>query len=136
MLEILVSSQGFELDKEGFSRKLELQRHSSRQASSIEDGVFAGSFASSHKLKATKFVGEKTYSTKTKIAALFMDDQSIKKAKTGEEVKIVLASTPFYGESGGQVGDTGIIKNKSAKVEIYDTQKSEQTIIHLGQVTS
>ena len=134
MLESIVARHNFKLDREGFNRQLQLQRKTSRQAHTFEEGVFVDTLATRFKLKRTKFIGDKIYSTKTKVLALFKDEQSIRQAKKGESVKIVLPTSPFYGESGGQVGDSGVIKNKHSKVEIFDTRKIDQTILHLGKV--
>ena len=134
MLENIVSRRGFKLDKEGFERELEFQRRSSRQGAVFEAGVFVASLVSKYKLKPTKFIGDKRYVAKTKVLNLFKDEQSLEQAKEAEQLKIVLETTPFYGESGGQIGDTGVIKNRNVKIEISDTQKIDQTAIHLGKV--
>ncbi len=135
MLKKLISSKGFKLDEEGFARELELQRKASRSASTIAESVFVGSLASRFKLKPTRFLGDKNYSLKTKVCALFKADQPTEQAKEGDEVKIVLETTPFYGESGGQIGDTGVIKTKEATVEVFDTHKVDQVHLHLGKVS-
>ncbi|MBN3038874.1 MAG: alanine--tRNA ligase [Candidatus Omnitrophica bacterium] len=135
MLEILVISRGFELDEDGFNLELEAQRKSSRKTSSMEESVFVDTLVSKYKLKPTKFVGDKVYFATTKVLAIFdQDDQAVEEAKEGDKVKTVLETTPFYGESGGQVGDTGIIKNKEVEVAILDTRKLEHTFIHIGEV--
>jgi alanyl-tRNA synthetase len=134
MLEVLVAANGFKLDHQGFMRELEFQRKSSRKASSMDRGVFVGTLASKYKLKATRFVGEKKFRVQTKVQTLFKQDDLVKEAKENETIKIILATTPFYGESGGQIGDSGIIKNGSLLLEVFDTQKIDQTIVHLGKV--
>ena len=135
-LKKLVSSKGFKLDEQGFAQELELQRKTSRSASVIAESVFVANLVSKFKLKPTKFVGDKNYSVKTKVCALFKDDEPAQEAKEAEEVKIVLESTPFYGESGGQIGDRGVIKTKSATVQVLDTHRIEQVYLHSGKVTS
>lgn len=135
MLENIVSKHGFKLDKQGFERALELQRKSSRQGAAFSAGVFTDNLVSKYKLKATKFIGDKSYTAKTKILSLFKDGHHIKQAKAADEIKIVLEATPFYGEAGGQIGDTGVLKSKNSTIEIFNTQKIDQTIVHLGKVT-
>ena len=136
MLKVLVASRNFGFDAEGFAQELKLQRDASRQASNISESVFVGSLVTKFKIKPTKFVGDKSYSVNTKISALFKDDQPIEEATAGDEAKIVLESTPFYAESGGQIGDTGLIKNKGATIKVFDTHKVEQVHLHLGTVSS
>ncbi len=136
MLESIVGWRGFKLDRKGFARELEFQRNISRKAAAFETSVFVGTLASTYKLKPTKFVGEKKLSANTRVCALFRDkdDQPLKEAKQGETIKLVLETTPFYGESGGLVGDTGLIKNKNAKIRVFDTKKIDRTIVHLGEL--
>jgi alanyl-tRNA synthetase len=136
MLKKLVASRGVTLDEGGFARELELQRKTSRSGSVITESVFVANLVSKFKLKATRFVGDKSCSVKTKVCALFKDDQPAQEAKEKDQIKLALESTPFYGESGGQIGDTGIIKSKSATIEILDTHKIDQVHLHLGKVIS
>ena len=136
MLNRLATSRGLKLDMQGFSRELELQRKASRSASVIAEDVFVANLVSRFKLKPTKFAGDKNYSAKTKVSALFKDDKPIQQAKEGDEVKIILEATPFYAESGGQIGDTGAIKSKGATIEVFDTHKVEEVHLHLGKVSS
>ncbi|UCB57679.1 MAG: alanine--tRNA ligase [Candidatus Omnitrophota bacterium] len=134
MLERIVASKNFGLDREGFEKELEFQRKSSRQQAAFAGSVFVGTLSARHKLKPTKFVGAKVYSVKTNIAALFKDEEPVEKAAAGDEIKIVLESTPFYAEAGGQIGDRGVIKNKEVEIEVLNTLKSAQTVLHLGRV--
>jgi alanyl-tRNA synthetase len=134
MLEILVVSRGFELDEEGFNLELESQRKSSRKTSSMETSVFVGTLVSKYKLKPTKFVGDKVYFATTKVVALFKDEEALEEAKGGQQIKIVLETTPFYGEAGGQIGDAGVIKNKNVEIEVLDTKRIDQTLVHIGKV--
>jgi alanyl-tRNA synthetase len=134
MLEHIVAREGFKLDRAGFNRELELQRRISRQGHAFAEGVFVGTLASRFKLKASRFAGDKRLCLKTKVQALFKEEEPVKQAKENDRIKIVLENTPFYGESGGQIGDTGVLKNKAVLVEILDTRKVESTIIHLGEV--
>jgi alanyl-tRNA synthetase len=88
------------------------------------------------KAGATKFLGYEAETAESNIAALAADklDDTL---KTGDNGFIVLAQTPFYGESGGQAGDTGIIESGSgAKFIVTDTKKTNDTFIHIGEVTA
>ena len=63
------------------------------------------------------------------------DNKFVENAKTGDEVEIITNQTPFYGESGGQVGDQGIISNSECKINIKDTQKKMGDLfVHYGKI--
>ncbi len=81
----------------------------------------------------TKFVGYEVTSTKSKILGIIQQSKIIPKGIKGQQLEIIVDVTPFYGESGGQVGDTGVIKNENYKIigEVVDTKKIEQRIVHI-----
>jgi alanyl-tRNA synthetase len=84
---------------------------------------------------STIFLGYETTKAKSRIMAIVCDGRMIEEASAGESVEIVTKETPFYGESGGQVGDTGIIEGPKGVVEIKDTKKLPgDLIVHVGQV--
>lgn len=134
LLEDILRVRGAILDRQAFEQELEIRRKISRQQAAFAGSVFVGTLSARHKLKPTKFVGAKVYSVKTNIVALFKDEEPIEQAAAGDEIKIVLESTPFYAEAGGQIGDRGVIKNKEVEIEVLNTLKSAQTILHLGKV--
>ncbi|MFC1699320.1 alanine--tRNA ligase [Candidatus Omnitrophota bacterium] len=133
-LEDICEKHGFKLDQQGFKRELELQRDSSRKMSGLDEAVFVGNLASKHKLKATKFIEDKSHSCSAAVLALFREDQPVQQAQAGEEIKIVLDQTCFYGAAGGQIGDLGLIRNKNVQIEIVDAHQVEQTVVHLGKI--
>ncbi|MBN2097387.1 MAG: alanine--tRNA ligase [Candidatus Omnitrophica bacterium] len=135
MLKNLVDQRNFKLDEPGFAKELELQRQSSRSASAISESVFIETLAAKYKLKPTNFVGDQKDEVQTRVTALFKNEQLVEQADQGAEIKVVLETTPFYGESGGQIGDTGIIENKNTRIEVLDTKKVEQIIFHLGRLS-
>ncbi len=83
----------------------------------------------------TDFLGYDTEVAEGQIRALVQDGALITEATVGDEVQIVLNQTPFYAESGGQVGDTGTIRTESACAEITDTRKVAGVFIHFGKIT-
>lgn len=84
---------------------------------------------------ATEFLGYATESAEGVVQVIVKDGASAPQAVSGEKVQIVVNQTPFYGESGGQVGDAGIISSDNAKIEITDTQKrGEGLFVHIGTV--
>ncbi len=83
----------------------------------------------------TEFLGYATESAEGVVQAIVKDGASAPQAVSGDKVQIVVNQTPFYGESGGQVGDAGIISSDNARIEITDTQKrGEGLFVHIGTV--
>lgn len=113
---------------------MDKQREKSRAASKMTGDVFTSSGLDLRGVAKTAFVGYDHVESKAKVVALFKDGNSVKKASTGETAQIILDKTPFYAESGGQVGDTGIIKNDKTATEITQTYKISDVIIHKGEI--
>ncbi|MFZ1726937.1 MAG: alanine--tRNA ligase [Albidovulum sp.] len=83
----------------------------------------------------TEFLGYDTEAAEGEIFALVQDGAEVAKAVEGEKVQIVVNQTPFYAESGGQVGDTGVIRTKTGTATVSDTKKSQGVFIHIADVT-
>ena len=83
---------------------------------------------------ATEFLGYDTETAEGVVLALVRDGAEIGAAQTGEAVQVVVNQTPFYAESGGQVGDTGLIRTDTGMVEVTDTRKAAGVFIHIGRV--
>jgi len=83
----------------------------------------------------TDFLGYDTEVAEGQITALVRDGQRIEAASSGEEVQIVLNQTPFYAESGGQVGDTGLLRTEGGAARITDTRKVAGVFLHVAEVT-
>ena len=87
------------------------------------------------KLGATEFLGYETESAEGVVAALVKDGKEADSLKAGESGAIVLNQTPFYAESGGQVGDTGVLTGEGVKFRVTDTQKKAGDLfVHIGTV--
>jgi len=87
-------------------------------------------------LPATIFTGYTSEDGEAKVSTLIMGGESVEKATEGSEVLFVTDSTPFYGESGGQVGDCGLANTEKAKLEITDTMKVKNIHIHVAKVVT
>src|SRR5690606_37048583 len=83
----------------------------------------------------TDFLGYDTESAEAQIVALVQDGACVSGAKAGESVQIVLNQSPFYAESGGQVGDSGTLRCEGAEARITDTRKVAGVFIHFAEVT-
>ncbi|MCO4848823.1 MAG: alanine--tRNA ligase [Yoonia sp.] len=128
--------KGHAVDTDGFNTAMAAQKAKARAAWS---GTGASTDASvwfeiADAAGATDFLGYDTLNAEGQIAAIVQDGKSVDSA-TGD-VSIILNQTPFYAESGGQVGDAGILRTDSAVVTITDTKKVEGLFIHIGTVTT
>jgi alanyl-tRNA synthetase len=130
--------RGIEVDTDGFQTAMAAQKAEARKAwaGSGEAATEKVWFEIREDKGATEFLGYDTQSAEGRIDAIVVGGQPVNEAKTGTEVAIVLNQTPFYGESGGQQGDSGVITTAGgAKVEITDTQKKLGALhAHLGKV--
>jgi alanyl-tRNA synthetase len=132
----ILRDQGMELETAGFDAAMQEQRARARAAwkgsGDARVGEIYGRLASD--LQST-FRGYETLETRSTIRALLVDGESRDVARAGEEVEIVVDETPFYAESGGQVGDHGSLTTDTGKVAIRDTQKpAGELIVHRGRV--
>ncbi|WP_010490390.1 alanine--tRNA ligase [Pseudomonas sp. S9] len=119
------------IDEEGFEREMQAQRERARSASS-----FAMDYNNLVKVDSdTRFLGYETTSGSGKIIALFKDGQTVETLATGEEGVVVLDQTPFYAESGGQVGDCGYLEGAGVRFDVRDTTKAGGAFLHHGIIT-
>ncbi|HEY5279477.1 MAG TPA: alanine--tRNA ligase, partial [Pseudolabrys sp.] len=118
-------SRGISVDVASFSDAMERQREKARAswAGSGEAAQETVWFALREKLGATEFLGYETESAEGVVAALVKDGREVTELKTGETGFVVVNQTPFYGESGGQVGDTGEMRREGVRLAVTDTQK-------------
>jgi len=116
-----------------FQNELEKQKNLSKSFSKMKGDVFDAK-GIGLKLDPTKFLGYKDNSAEAKIMTILKDGQEIMEAQAGENLKIVLDKTPFYAESGGQVGDTGGLTSGKNNFEVLDTQKIDNVFLHIGKV--
>ena len=119
------------IDEAGFEVEMAAQRQRARDA-----GKFAVDYNSIVKVEGeTKFDGYDATQGQGQIVAIYKDGIQVDEINEGEEALIVLNQTPFYAESGGQIGDTGIFKNDTGIFEVQDTKKSGGAFVHQGIVT-
>ena len=119
------------IDEAGFEVEMAAQRQRARDA-----GKFAVDYNSIVKVEGeTQFDGYDATQGQGQIVAIYKDGIQVDEINEGEEALIVLNQTPFYAESGGQIGDTGIFKNDTGIFEVQDTKKSGGAFVHQGIVT-
>lgn len=120
-----------EIDEAGFEVEMAAQRQRAREA-----GKFAVDYNSIVKVDSeTQFDGYDATQGQGQIVAIYKDGIQVDEVVEGDEALIVLNQTPFYAESGGQIGDTGIFKNETGIFEVQDTKKSGNAFVHQGIVT-
>ncbi|MBV4516742.1 alanine--tRNA ligase [Pseudomonas sp. FYR_2] len=120
------------IDEAGFEREMDAQRERARSAS-----AFGMDYNSLVKVDtATEFLGYDVTEGQGKIIALYKDGQSVDQLGEGEQGVVVLDRTPFYAESGGQVGDTGFLQAGAARFDVRDTTKTGGAFLHHGVVAS
>lgn len=116
-----------------YSNAMDQQQERSRAASKMTGDVFADAELNLNVPK-TEFLGYNDFSARGKILKIFIGDKEVAEAKKRDAVKVVLDRSPFYAESGGQVGDTGIIKKNDFSIKITGTRKIADVFIHSGTV--
>ena len=131
----IARDEGLSIDWQGFHREMERQREMARAAtrtiSMSVDVVLTSSAA-----PATEFVGYETTETRSKVLQLVVKGEARQIAFQGDEADIVLDKSPFYGEMGGQVGDTGVIIGTNGEAAIANTVRTaSNVIVHRGKIT-
>jgi alanyl-tRNA synthetase len=128
----IAAERGIAVDMQGFEQAMAAQRQRAREASGISEKLFVQTGAALAELaqqtSPTAFVGYDTLVCEAQVVGLVRGGDLIPEAHAGETVEIVLNRTPFYAESGGQVGDTGVIEWHGGRAEVLDTQESERLL--------
>jgi alanyl-tRNA synthetase len=136
LTEDILRGHGLAVDQGVFDAAMEQQRGRARAAwkgsGETAVGEIYGRLASVH---TTRFLGYDTRALEAELRALVKDGAEVESAKAGDAVEVVTEETPFYAESGGQVGDRGEIRTPSGRIAIEDTQKPvEGLVVHRGRV--
>ncbi len=131
----IAGDNGLEIDHKGFNDEMEHQKTRARASWVGTEGEVAAVYKKVKEIfPATDFLGYETLHTNSIVNALIKYNSIVEEVHEGEEVEIVLDQTPFYGESGGQVGDTGIIKADNMRIDVEKTRKVNDLLIHSGFV--
>ncbi len=135
----VLRARGVSVDTDGFAAAMEKAKEEARR-SWAGSGEKAGDrvwFELREKVGASEFLGYETESAEGKVAALVIEGKEVQNAKAGDKIALIVNQTPFYGESGGQMGDAGAIFSAGgAEIAIDDTQKMAGDMhVHMGRVT-
>ena len=138
LTEDILRGQGRSIDINEFNKSMDQQRQLARQAwtgsgEAATDNVW---FDVNDITGASEFLGYETDLAEGIIKSIIVNNKIVTKAEIGDEVALILNQTPFYGESGGQMGDTGtLISNEGSEIRVTDTQKKFGTLyVHYGTV--
>ncbi len=134
----ILNEKGITLDEERFKELMEEQKQKARNARKASDGEsWKSDGITFENIDATEFVGYTENSTNAKVLDIVVDNEHLESAFEGQKVVIVLDKTPFYAESGGQIGDSGVIKTPNAEFTVNDTTKTTNGIfVHYGTLIS
>jgi len=138
LTEIIAAERGYGVDKQGFEEAMEKARNRSRFSGSDQEAIAGEIKAVATEVGATRFTGYDGRGTSGEglVKAILVDNQRVDHAAAGARLALVFDQTPFYGESGGQTGDTGLVKTAGAVVRIDDTKKPAGDVhVLFGTVT-
>ncbi len=138
----IAAERGFTVDVDGFEQEMEKQRERAKAAQRILTGEVTlrgkGELKATGTIlkKATSFVGYHTLEHKAIIIGILVDGKSVDSVGVGQEASLILDSTPFYAEMGGQVGDSGEISSRSARFAVANAARiPTDIVVHQGRVT-
>jgi len=133
-----LEAEGLDVDEEGFNQEMKRQRERARQAR--DDAGFSGSEEAKlynslqNDNNDFKFTGYETLNDQSKIIAIITEGKQVDSLKAGQKGEIILDKTPFYAESGGQIGDKGVIRSNDNLANVYDTRKKVGLSVQLVEV--
>jgi alanyl-tRNA synthetase len=128
----IARERGLVIDEAGFEAAMDQQRKRARAASKFGVDLRAGMTVEGQ----TKFTGYDSERGSGRVMQLFRATEPVQELRAGEEGQVVLDSTPFYAESGGQVGDRGVLTAGDARFTVADTQKLGKAHVHVGRVAA
>ncbi|MGK2915367.1 MAG: alanine--tRNA ligase [Porticoccaceae bacterium] len=137
----IARERGYRLDMAGYERCMTAQRERARAASTfhlvnVSSVLQAHSFVKMDVIRAKQFNGYDHDEVKATVKALFRNGAPVPSIKAGEQATVVLDHTPFYAESGGQVGDCGQLEGPAGVFKVADTRKEDNLHLHTGVLTT
>jgi len=131
----IAEEQGIPVDLASFDVEMEKQRQRARDAHETIDLTVQGSLDKlAEHIHGTTFLGYSEPQSTAQVKALLVEGQSVESASSGTEIQIILDQTPFYAESGGQIGDRGYLSGDNLVVRIEDVKKESDFFVHFGRV--
>ena len=130
----IARERGLALDLDGFEQAMAQQRERARAASQFhaDEDLRLGDVLDAATLAAHRFTGYEHEEDRARVVALLRDGEPVERMEAGQPASVVLDHTPFYAESGGQVGDTGALQGPAGAFVVADTRKEGAVHVHLG----
>lgn len=123
------------VDTQGFKTEMEQQLKRSQEAHETIDLTVQGSLDQlANQISTTEFLGYSQFSSQAEVAVLLVEGKAIESATAGQTVQVILDQTPFYAESGGQIGDRGYLSGENLLVRVEDVQKESGFFVHYGRI--
>ncbi len=138
LAQVILAERGLTADEAGFDAAMQAQRERARAGSKIKIDIFAGGplvELADKGVGATAFLGFDEISAEAQVVGILKGDELLETAGAGDDVTVVLDRSPFYAESGGQVGDTGLLHGDGVKAVVQDTVKKEGLHLHDVHIT-
>jgi alanyl-tRNA synthetase len=131
----VAEERGLTVDTEGFEAEMKAQRERAKAAHKTIDLTVQGELDKlAETIQATDFLGYSQPSSQSTVQLLLVEGEPIGSAEAGTQVQIILDQTPFYAESGGQIGDRGYLSGDSVLVRIEDVKKESAFSVHFGRI--
>ncbi|MDR9404569.1 MAG: alanine--tRNA ligase [Halothece sp. Uz-M2-17] len=131
----IAEEKGLTVDLDGFEAEMEKQRQRSQAAHETIDLMVQGSLDKlAQSVHPTEFVGYTDPHASARVEAVLVQGKTVQEAEAGDQVQLVLNQTPFYAESGGQIGDRGYLSGDNLLVRIEDVQKESSIFVHIGRI--
>ncbi len=131
----IAEEQGFTVNLAAFEAEMEQQRQRSQAAHETIDLTVQGELDKlAEQLHETSFLGYTQSASSAEVTVVLVDGKRVESATAGSEVQLVLDQTPFYAESGGQIGDRGYLSGEDTLIRIEDVQKEGAIFVHFGKI--
>lgn len=131
----IAAENSLSVDVDGFEKEMEKQRQQSRKAHETIDLTVQGSIDKlADRIHSTEFLGYSEPRSIATVEAVLVEGKTVEAAEVGTQVQIILDRTPFYAESGGQIGDKGYLTGDNLVVRIEDVQKESGFFVHFGRI--
>ena len=131
----IAEENSLEVDVEGFEKEMKIQQQRAKMAHKNIDLTVQGSIDKlAQHIEPTEFFGYDNLEYQVTVEAILIEGKSVEVAKAGDTIQLILNETPFYAESGGQIGDNGYLKGDNLIVKITDVQKESGFFVHYGMV--
>lgn len=135
LTEEIAAEQGITVDTVAFEAEMKKQQERSKAAHETIDLTVQGSLDQlADQIQATEFLGYDLAQSQAKIELVLIDGQIVETAEAGDSVQIILNQTPFYAESGGQIGDKGYLTGDNLLIRVDDVKKESSFFVHFGRV--